>query len=146
MDKLTIAKQAADLHSNTFSQRVVHRFLTDNDFEAHLKQVRASYGRQCDAMLAAIERHFPADVRCTRPEGGMFIWATLPDGLSSLDLFQLAIERGVCFVPGPAFNANGGGENTMRLNFSNCDEPRIEEGIKRLGSAIAHMVLQRASA
>ena len=69
----------------------------------------------------------------------MFLWLTLPDGVSSLRLFDLAIQRGVAFVPGPAFHAAGGGENTLRLNFSNCDEPRIVEGIKRLASALEEL-------
>jgi 2-aminoadipate transaminase len=136
MEKLVIAKQAADLHTNNLAQRVVHRFLIDNNFEQHLQTVRAAYRAQCDAMLSAIEKHLPRDIRCTHPEGGMFLWMTLPDGMSATDLFPRAVEKGVAFVPGPAFHANGGGENTMRLNFSNADEAKIEEGIKRLAAAM----------
>ena len=137
MDKLVVAKQAADLHSGHLEQRVVHRFLTTNDFDEHLRIVRDAYRAQCDAMLSAIERHFPPDVRYTRPQGGMFIWATLPDGMiSTTDLFPRAVERNVAFVPGSAFHATGGGENTMRLNFSNSDEAKIEEGIRRLAEAM----------
>jgi 2-aminoadipate transaminase len=78
-------------------------------------------------------------VKFTRPEGGMFIWATLPANLSAMKLFDLAIPRGVAFVPGQAFHAGGGGENTLRLNFSNSDEARIEIGIRRLGAAIEEL-------
>jgi 2-aminoadipate transaminase len=136
MEKLVIAKQAADLHSNYLSQRIIHRFLIDNDFEAHLQRLRASYQRQCDAMIHAIEMHFPREIRFTRPDGGMFLWVTLPAGLSAMKLFELAIARSVCFVPGAAFHACGGGENTLRLNFSNCEEQRIQIGIQRLAEAI----------
>src|SRR5436190_7373210 len=82
MEKLVIAKQAADLHSNYLSQRIIHRFLIDNDFEAHLARLRASYAKQCDAMLGAINSHFPPEVKFTRPEGGMFLWITLPPQMS----------------------------------------------------------------
>ena len=90
-------------------------------------------------MVEAIEENFPEGVEHTRPEGGMFLWVTLPEGVSALELFQRAILENVAFVPGQAFFANGGGENTMRLNFSNSDEERIVEGIGRLGRAIRSM-------
>jgi 2-aminoadipate transaminase len=136
LEKLIIAKQAADLHTNNLAQRVIHQFLATNDFERHLDNVRSAYRAQCDAMLSAIKKYLPPDVRTTHPEGGMFLWLTLPVGSSASDLFSRAVEKGVAFVPGPAFYANGGGENTMRLNFSNADEAKIEEGIKRLAGAM----------
>ncbi len=145
MDKLVVAKQAADLHSNYLSQRIIHQFLIDNDYEAHLARLRTSYGEQCTAMIRAIETHFPEDVKFTRPEGGMFLWITLPPGLSAMKLFELAIERNVCFVPGSAFHANGGGENTLRLNFSNSNAERIENGIGRLAEAIRELTANPAT-
>jgi len=87
-------------------------------------------------MVATMEETFPESVSFTRPEGGMFLWVTLPDGVSSLDLFNLAITEKVAFVPGQAFYADGGGSNTMRLNFSNSDNDRIVEGITRLGKVL----------
>ncbi|HVT90089.1 MAG TPA: PLP-dependent aminotransferase family protein [Tepidisphaeraceae bacterium] len=133
IEKLTIAKQAVDLHSENLGQRVMHRLVSSDFFPGHLQQIRDAYGRQCDAMLAAIQRCLPREFRSTRPDGGMFLWITLPPKMSAMELFKRAIEKKVAFVPGDAFHAHGGGENTMRLNFSNCDEQRIEEGIRRLG-------------
>jgi 2-aminoadipate transaminase len=90
-------------------------------------------------MIEAIGRFFPREVSCTRPKGGMFLWVTLPPGISAMDLFELAIQKGVAFVPGRAFVVHGGGENSLRLNFSNCDESRIVEGIQRLAAAMEQM-------
>ncbi len=132
MERLVIAKQAADLHTGSLDQMLVERFLRDNDFEAHVERIRTLYGGQCRAMQASIARHFPKDVHVTAPEGGMFLWATLPDGLSSLKLLKLAVEQKVAFVPGAAFHVDGSGDKTLRLNYSNADEATIEEGIRRL--------------
>lgn len=140
MEKLIVAKQAADLHSSCFAQRVVHQYLVDNDIDSHVTKIRAAYRRQRDCMVGAIEKSFPEGIEHTRPEGGMFLWVTLPEGMSTLELFQQALKENVAFVPGQAFFANGGGENTMRLNFSNSDEERIIEGIGRLGRAIKSMM------
>ncbi len=136
MEKLTIAKQAADLHSENLGQWVLHRLVTAPDFQDHLRFIRDSYRHQCDAMLAAIHRHLPPQFQCNRPDGGMFLWATLPPGKSALDLFHLAIEKGVAFVPGQAFHASGGGENTLRLSYSNCNPDQIDLGISRLAVAL----------
>jgi DNA-binding transcriptional MocR family regulator len=87
-------------------------------------------------MLAALERHFPAQARWTRPEGGMFIWVTLPAAMDSADLLQKALKQGVVFVPGRAFHVTGGGASTLRLSFSNASNERIETGIARLGRAL----------
>ena len=87
-----------------------------------------------------IEKHFPQEIKCTKPEGGMFLWVTLPENISSLDLFKLATKENVAFVPGRAFYVDGGGDNTLRLNFSNSDEEKIEEGIKRLAKVIKRIL------
>ncbi len=139
MEKLVVAKQAADLHSNGLSQRIVHRYLSDNDVEAHIASIRRMYRTQRDLMVRMVEELFPPEVRCTKPEGGMFLWVTLPEGMSGMELFEAAIKENVAFVPGQAFFADGGGENTLRLNFSNSDESRIEEGMKRLARVFAKM-------
>ncbi|WP_319759333.1 PLP-dependent aminotransferase family protein [Maridesulfovibrio sp.] len=135
-DKLIIAKQASDLHTSTFAQRVMHRYVTDNPLDNHIEKIRERYGNQRAAMVRAIDEYFPAEVEVTRPEGGMFLWGTLPEGMSSMDLFDEAIKNKVAFVPGRPFYVDGSGENTFRLNFSNSDEEHIEEGIKRLGAGI----------
>lgn len=140
MEKLVIAKQAADLHSNYVAQRIVHRYLMDNDLDSHVAKIRDAYRAQRDLMVAAIERHCPPDIQCTKPDGGMFLWMTLPEGISSLELLELAVRDKVAFVPGQAFYVDGGGTNTLRLNFSNSDGDRIEEGVSRLGKAIRRLL------
>ncbi len=142
MEKLVIAKQAADLHSSSFEQRIVHRFLRDYDLDVHIQKIRAAYGRQRDVMLEMIRRHCPGQIACTEPEGGMFLWITLPPGVSSMRLFDLAVAENVAFVPGAPFYIDGSGEDTLRLNFSNTDEARIEEGIRRLGKAMHQLMCQ----
>lgn len=133
MDKLVVAKQASDLHSNSLCQRIVHQYLMSNDVDKHIETIIAAYKKQRDVMVAAIEENFPAEVRFTRPEGGMFLWVTLPERLSVLELFDHAVREKVAFVPGTPFFVDGGGRSNMRLNFSNANEDRIREGIQRLG-------------
>lgn len=140
MEKLIIAKQASDLHSNHLSQRIVHQYLLDNDLDEHVLKIRKVYKEQRDVMVSMIEEYFPEETNHTRPEGGMFLWITLPQGISSLDLFDQATQLNVAFVPGQPFYVDGGGENTLRLNFSNTDEGQIEEGIKRLAEAIKKLM------
>ena len=139
MDKLVIAKQAADLHTNGLAQRILHRFLIDNDLDAHIATIIRAYGRQKEAMISAIRDHFPAGVQCTDPEGGMFLWVTLPEGMSSMALFDAAIRKKVAFVPGTPFYVDRKDSNTLRLNFSCSDEPTIVEGIRRLGTSIKEL-------
>jgi 2-aminoadipate transaminase len=136
MDKLVIAKQSVDLHSENLGQRVIHLLVTADDFESHLQTIRQAYRKQCDAMIRAIEQYLPPETCCTRPDGGMFLWVTLPREISTTKLFHPAIKEGVAFVPGAAFHASGKGDNTMRLNFSNCDVDRIETGVRRLSQVI----------
>ncbi len=143
MDKLVTAKQASDLHSNSLCQRIVHQYLINNDINRHIETIIAVYKRQRDVMIASIEENFPAEVKFTRPEGGMFLWVTLPERLSALKLFEYAVKENVAFVPGTPFFVDGGGTNNMRLNFSNSDEQRIEEGIKRLGLIIRKLWVKK---
>jgi len=140
MEKLIVAKQATDLHTSCFTQRIIHQYLLDNDHNEHIARVTAAYRSQCLAMIQSIEKHFPADVKCTRPEGGMFLWAALPEGTSSMTLFDLAMEDKVVFVPGNPFYINREQTNTLRLNFSCVDEQTIETGICRLGIAIGQLL------
>ncbi|WP_449241835.1 aminotransferase-like domain-containing protein [Desulfovibrio sp.] len=135
-EKLVIAKQAADLHTSTLVQRILVRYLREHDIDAHIARIRECYGNQRRVMVEAIERHFPEEVRFTRPEGGMFLWAAMPEGCASMDLFERAIARKVAFVPGRPFYVDGTGENTLRLNYSNSDPERIEEGVRRLGESL----------
>ncbi len=134
--RLALAKQGTDLHTGTLDQYIVHELLAGGQIEAGLPAIVARYRERRDTMLTALAEHFPADVRWTRPAGGMFLWVTLPRGIDASDLLPAAVERGVAFVPGKSFFPNGGGENTMRLNFSNASPERIREGIARLGSLL----------
>ncbi len=140
MEKLITVKQAADLHSNYFSQRVVYQYLQDNDIDVHISKIRALYKKQRNAMVDMIDKHFPEEVKTTKPEGGMFLWAQLPKGCSSLELFEIAAQNNVVFVPGDPFYVNEDCVNTMRLNYTNSSLEMIEEGIKRLGDAIKSLI------
>jgi len=142
MEKLIVAKQSSDLHSNYLSQRAVYQYLIDNDIDEHILNIRKVYKKQRDLMVTMIEKHFPEEIKCTKPEGGMFLWVTLPESISSLDLFKLATKENVAFVPGKAFYVDGGGNNTLRLNFSNSNEEKIEEGIKRLAKVIKKLIIE----
>ena len=140
MEKLVTVKQAADLHTNYFSQLIVYQYFLDNDVDAHIVKIRALYKNQRDAMVAAIEKHFPSGVDYTRPEGGMFVWCTLPEGLNSTKLLDAAMAENVAFVPGFPFFAGGGGERCFRLNYSNSSVEQIDEGISRLGKILREMI------
>lgn len=131
--RLVLMKQAADLHSPTLNQ-IATDHVARAIFTEHTAMLRRIYGARRDAMLAALARHMPHGVRWTRPEGGMFVWLTLPEGLDGADLLaqSLKTER-VAFVPGRAFFADGSNGNTLRLSFSCADEAMIDEGMKRLG-------------
>jgi len=130
--KLVQIKQGADLHSSTFCQYVAYEVAKGGFLDKHVRRIRTVYGERRDAMLSALDRHAPPGVRWTRPGGGLFLWATLPEGFDTMKLLDEAIAEKVAFVPGAAFYPCGGGERTMRLNFSYAAPDVIEEGIKRL--------------
>jgi 2-aminoadipate transaminase len=130
-------KQSADLHSSTLCQRIAVETARGGFLDRHVRLIRAVYGARRDAMLEACGRHFPPGVRWTRPQGGLFLWVTLPAGLDAAEVLKDALEHGVAFVPGGSFFPRGGGENTMRLNFSFATPAMIEEGIRRLGAVLA---------
>lgn len=135
MDKLVVAKQATDLHTSEITQRIVHRYLLDNDIDAHVALIRERYGAQCAAMLEALDRYLPGHCHYTRPDGGMFAWVTV-EGCSSMTLFDRAIAAGVAFVPGLPFYTGTPREDTLRLNFSCADEATIETGVQRLAESL----------
>ena len=136
MEKLITAKQASDLHSNILVQRILYQYLADYDLEQYIGRIRKVYKSQRDLMIQTITSYFPPEVQFTKPEGGMFLWVTLPAHVSALALFEIALREKVAFVPGQAFFTDGTGDNCLRLNFSNSDEIKITEGIKRLSKAI----------
>lgn len=136
MAKLIIVKQATDLHSNYFAQRVVYQYLQTHDLDSHIETIRQAYQTQRDAMIAMVHRAFPSDVEMTIPAGGMFLWLTLPERVSALQLFEIAADMNVAFVPGTAFHIDGQGDNSLRLNFSNSSVEQIEHGMLRLAQAL----------
>jgi 2-aminoadipate transaminase len=140
MEKLLVAKQAADLHTTHFTQCILWQYMKDNDIEAHIRKIKECYGKQLKAMLDSIEKYFPGGVTHTTPEGGMFLWVTLPENTSSRELLDLAIKDKVIFVPGDPFYVNRRNANTLRLNFSCFDEEMIDIGIKNLGKAMKQLL------
>lgn len=136
IDKLVLIKQASDLHSPTLNQMAVHR-VVQFDFEEQISKIKNCYRQKRDVMLASLTKFMPDNVEWTIPEGGMFVWVTLPDNVNAVDLLQKTIEeQKVAFVPGSAFYADGSGKNTLRLNFSRPDEQQIRVGIEKLSTSI----------
>lgn len=136
ISQLVLMKQAADLHSATLNQIAVAS-VAEQHFDSHIDTIRSAYRARRDAMLEALQAHMPEGVSWTKPEGGMFIWVTLPDTLDGADLLKQSLEsERVAFVPGHAFFADGSGRNTLRLSYSTSTEGKIAEGIERLGQLI----------
>jgi len=135
--KLLQAKQAADLHSPSFNQRLVAEVLKDGFLDRHVPTIRALYKRQRDAMHAALERELASlGVTWSRPDGGMFLWARLPEGMNAIELLPEAVERNVAFVPGAAFYAEAPDTRTLRLSFVTASPAQIDAGIKALADTV----------
>jgi 2-aminoadipate transaminase len=134
--KLLQAKQAADLHSPGFNQRVVAEVIKDGFLDRHVPTIRALYKSQRDAMLAALAHDMPAGVTWNKPDGGMFLWARLPEGMDSATLLPLAVDKGVAFVPGAAFYVDHGDARTLRLSFVTSSEEEIQSGVAALAQTI----------
>lgn len=135
--KYVLAKQGADLQANTMSQIELYKFIEMFDFDAHVEKVRDIYKKRRNAMLETMEKEFPSNVKYTYPQGGMFTWVELPEGIDAADIFKKSLESKVAFVPGSSFYPNGGNENHFRLNYGTMSEDLIIEGIKRLGKVLA---------
>ncbi len=136
IDKLGMAKQAADLHTSTICQYAALELLNRGFLDEFVPVLCKSYGERRDIMLAALEKHFGSNAKWTRPDGGMFLLVTLPSKCDTTEMLQRALKQNVAYVPGEEFHLNGEGRNTMRLNFSNARPEQIEEGIKRLAAVI----------
>ncbi|RKH76325.1 PLP-dependent aminotransferase family protein [Corallococcus sp. AB045] len=137
LKSLTIAKQATDLHTATLAQRATARLLETFDYAGHIQALMPVYAERANAMLSALETHMPQGTKWTRPDGGMFLWVELPQGLDAATLLPRAVEQKVAFVPGAPFFANNQKPQFMRLNYSNRPPDLIAEGMRRLGSVIA---------
>ena len=138
ISKLAQLKQGADLHTSTFTQFVAYEVARDGFLDKHVKLIRQVYGERRNVMLQALKEFFPPAVTWTHPQGGLFLWVTLPAGIDIQALFRSAIEQNVAFVPGDSFYASDSHEGSrhMRLNFSNAAPEQIREGIRRLAAAV----------
>lgn len=136
LNKYILVKQGADLQTNSLAQREIHEFITGYDFEGHVENIKNVYRRRRDLMLEAIEKYFPEGVKHTYPEGGLFLWVTLPESINTKELATKALEKNVAYVPGGSFYPSGDQNNSFRLNYSNMTDEKIVEGIKRLGAVI----------
>ncbi len=134
--KMVEAKQGEDLNTSTFNQLVAHEVSKGGFLDEHIKLIRKVYRERRDAMLAAMDRYFPPEVDWTHPDGGLFLWATLPEYLTSKDVLEEALKQKVAFVTSEPFYPDGSGHRSMRLNFSYSMPDKINEGIHRLGSVI----------
>ena len=138
IERLVVMKQAADLHTNYFSQRVLYEYLCDYNIDDHIKEIRAAYKESRDYMVEMIKKYMPSEIKYTEPDGGMFLWMTVPDSINVSELLEKAGEENVAFVPGVPFYANKDEDpnNTMRLNYTNSSFEDIEKGIKALAKVI----------
>jgi 2-aminoadipate transaminase len=140
MEKMVLGKQAADLCTSTLTQYFLHEYFKEGRWREYIADLVGIYRRRRDVMLAALREHFPAEATWTEPEGGLFIWATLPDYIDTSDLLAKALRADVAFVPGQGAYVDGRGGSSMRLNFSGVDEDEIREGIARIGAVIEEQV------
>jgi 2-aminoadipate transaminase len=140
--KLCQAKQASDLHTPTFTQRVAYETVRDGFLDRHIPTIRELYGKQCQVMLDALARHMPEGVSWNEPEGGMFIWVQLPEGLGldSMAILEEAVKRNVAYVPGAPFYASNPQRNTLRLAFVTVPPERIEQGVAILGKLFREVI------
>jgi 2-aminoadipate transaminase len=142
-DQLVMAKQGVDLHTSNFAQMLAYEMVRTNFFDEHVREIRRVYGERRQVMLDALERYFPAGCSWTHPEGGLFLWARVPEWIDTAELLKKAVARKVAYVPGAAFYADPShGRNTMRLNFSNAQPEQIQEGIRRLGNLLAEALAE----
>lgn len=141
--KLVQSKQAADLNTAAFTQMVAHQVGKGGFLDEHVKLIRTTYKERRDLMLEMMAETFPSEVHWTKPLGGMFLWGILPEWMDAAELLPEAISRKVAFVPGGSFHPNGGGKNTMRINFSYSKPEFIREGISRLGLLLKEKVAAR---
>jgi 2-aminoadipate transaminase len=140
MEKVILGKQASDLCTSTLTQYFVSEYFAEGRWRAYIDDLAGIYRARRDAMFDALERHFPPQASWTRPEGGLFVWATLPDYIDTTDLLAKALREDVAFVPGAAAYVDGRGGSSMRLNFSASNEDEITEGIERIGRVVAEQV------
>lgn len=140
VDKLTVLKQSADLHTDNLAQYATIEYLQDNDLDAHVKEISALYGKRKQLMIEGIKKYFPSAVKYTNPEGGMFLWVEVPGISNTVAVFKECLKNNVAFVPGDPFFAGKPQQGTFRLNYSNMAENQINIGLKRLGEVLQKYV------
>ena len=139
--KLVIAKQVEDVHTNMFFQMLCHRYMTECNIDAHIDGIRALYRRKCNLMTQSLEKYLPSEIKFTRPEGGLFLWCTLPDGIDMSAFVKKALEHKVAVVPGVTFNCDTNAPSScFRLNYSTPSDEQIVEGCKRLGEVAKEVI------
>ena len=139
--KMVVAKQSEDVHTNQFFQMLCYKFMTECDLDAHIAMIREVYGRKCRLMLECLEKELPASVKFTRPEGGLFIWVTLPDGVDATAFLKACMAQKLMIVPGATFNCDvTEGSMSFRLNYSTPSDEQIKEGVARLGRVAREFV------
>ena len=139
--KMVVAKQSEDVHTNQFFQMLCYKFMTECDLDAHIAMIRQVYGRKCRLMLECLEKELPASVTFTRPEGGLFIWVTLPDGVDATAFLKACMAQKLMIVPGATFNCDvTEGSMSFRLNYSTPSDEQIKEGVARLGRVAREFV------
>ncbi|MDD1724848.1 MAG: PLP-dependent aminotransferase family protein [Methanospirillum sp.] len=140
MAQLVTAKQAADLHSSILAQKIISRYLQEFPIDDYIRKITDTYKERCEYMTRLISDTFPESMKYTVPDGGMFLWVTLPEGCSSMEVFNRALEKKVAILPGVPFYTGTGGLSTMRLNFTNSTPVQIEEGITRLAGVLREVI------
>ena len=139
-EKLLSYKATADLHTNIFSQMVLAQYLADNDVDEHIEKTKVLYKQKSDFMVACLKKYLPEGCQLTPTEGGMFLWVTLPNGISAVELYRKALAKGVAICPGDPFYEYERNVSSFRVNYSNSTDEAIEKGIKILGEACAEMM------
>ena len=137
---MNIGKAASDLCTSSLTQHFVAGYFAHGDWRRYVGDLIGIYRRRRDVMLEALEEHFPAEATFTRPQGGMFVWATLPPYLDTTDLLARALRENVAFVPGRGAYLDGRGGSSMRLNYSGVDEAAIREGVRRIGKVVHEQI------
>ncbi len=138
--KLLNYKSTADLHTNIFCQMVLAQYLADNDLDAHIEKTKVLYKQKAETMMACMEKYLPEGVTFTPTEGGMFLWAELPEGITAVELYRAALEKGVAICPGDPFYETERDVRTFRVNYSNSTDEAIERGMKILGETCAELM------
>ena len=139
-EKLLSYKATADLHTHIFSQLVLAQYLADNDIDAHIEKTKVLYKHKAELMMDCMRKYLPEGVEFTPTEGGMFLWAKLPNGMSAVDLYRVALTKGVAICPGDPFYEKARNVSTFRINYSNSSDEVIEKGIRLLGEACAELL------